>query len=143
MPEHNVGLGHAVMRQVIAHPEQHDQGSFFSSATVAEYAATAEVRAWAQSGDHLDCGTTACVAGWTTLLHGDRVLNHMVVQPIEGGQSIWADVRAAELLGLTNNEAWHLFYECQRKDTALAYMVELFGPLPEDDTKPNTEDDPR
>lgn len=47
-------LAEAVLRHVLAHPEQHFQGTW----TNRKY-------------EPVDCGTTACLAGWTVILNAN------------------------------------------------------------------------
>lgn len=71
-----------------AHPEQWHQGC------------------WLHQDE--ECGTVACVAGWACLLAGDEVASDgLVLTP--KGQRIPVDARAANLLGLTYEEAGALF----------------------------------
>ena len=80
----NVGEMDRVWRFLTDHPALHDQ-------TVHE------------------CGTAGCVAGWTVALERG-------VKPGEdlaGADSLWMNIgpRARQILGLTDPEAWALFYD--------------------------------
>lgn len=65
------------------------------------------------------CGTTACMAGWTIHLWGADAL--------ASKETKWMDV-AAELLGLTHDEAVNLFFQfgfdAKQAATALREMAE-------------------
>lgn len=78
-------------------------------------------------GRKTKCGTTACLAGTACIVNDDRPLwefvgtdqsfDHVKPRTTDHGYDYWAStpvevqVRAAELLGLTEDEADHVFYE--------------------------------
>lgn len=84
-------------------------------------AETVEGVARAISGDVFSCGTTACVAGWASLLSGDRP-EECDLNPIGGKHWVFSSVitpngdrqdipdRAAEILGIGEDLAEALFY---------------------------------
>lgn len=72
----------------------------------------------------IDCGTTACAAGWTCILAGDKFLDSDNVQTPEGDRED-AMYRAQELLGLDDDERDNLFLRTKTAEDALAYIDEL------------------
>ena len=105
-------LAQRVSAHVRAHPEQHAQGD------------------WYQENN---CGTTACVAGWTAILDGaelskDFYDNGFVeanrVRNANGTSRLIANY-AQEALGLTRDEAKNLFYSRER--AALTYLDRLIA----------------
>lgn len=92
----NIALLNQVMDHIEAHPDQHDQTMWIAQPTSID-----------------NCGTTACFAGWSVLLHPKTVWN-----PAKGTLTLpWirneldSDLpgTAQELLGLTTLEADWLF----------------------------------
>lgn len=70
----------------------------------------------------VNCGTTACIAGWAVQLVGDKFLVHGHSKSAEGGYSVSLSVakngrvcdiekRARKILGLTYDEAAFLFMD--------------------------------
>lgn len=78
-----------------------------------------------------ECGTTACLAGWTATMAGYRVAEGGAVMSAEGGMVINPDVAdfAAGLLGLAKREADYLFL-CADEEIEERF-VEVFGPRPD------------
>ena len=80
--------------------------------------------------DGAECGTSACLAGWTVALHSYRVGSDASVYDAHGNRlGSKADAVAAELLGLTEDEADRLFYA--PNDSIDSRVAEIFGPRPE------------
>lgn len=97
-------LGTKVLEHIQQHPEQHDNGSWFS-----------------EEGDEYHregCGTTRCVAGWTLHFAGYQMRcsagNPMQIrrtpeeqwEPVSGTQFA---ARASDLLGLDSDDADDMF----------------------------------
>lgn len=84
--------------------------------------------------EDLPCGTTACIAGWTTLIHGDQWLAqdygswaplmylHEVVCT-DTGKIKGVSERAEQLLGLTEDQADWLFSQL---DEMALWALDLF-----------------
>jgi hypothetical protein len=113
--EPNAELAYRVLDQIDAHPELWDQGWFFTMT---------------------DCGTTACFAGWTCLLSGEMPdYERQGFIGLDGDEAYWlasgerADVRALELLGLTNG--FRLFASGNTRADLQLCVEELFGPRPD------------
>lgn len=115
----NAELAYTVLDLALAHPDHLDMDE------------------WAYSRDDRpvqladltdqDCGTTACYAGWTAAHAGWRVRSTgFAYRDGEPGRQVtWV---AARLLGITNDEAFELFYV---SDEDLPDAVEaIFGPRP-------------
>lgn len=108
----NIELMTKVRDHVVAHPEQHDQGT------------------WARK---TECGTTACAAGWTLLLGNPEVAREYadeevftftgVVRRVFGSPSV-ADA-AANLLDIDAYQADMLFIQAKTHEGAVAVMNEL------------------
>lgn len=111
--KYNVDLMLAIRQQITAHPESHEQ------------------RFWAQ---RTECGTTYCIAGWAVTLTGKamewrsrpgpsaEIEGAWRVSDLHGGRGISAV--AADLLGLTGEEAESLFHQGNNA-RALARLDEL------------------
>jgi hypothetical protein len=106
---YNVDLMIDVRNYLKEHPEEHDQGDWFSSGTNS-------------------CGTTMCIAGAAVFLaHGPAYAQavarcHKATEMTSGAKDI-EDV-AAELLGLDEDESIELFY-ASRNRMALEMLDEL------------------
>lgn len=111
-------LGAIVLDHLIHHPELHNQNHF-------------GVR-------NDDCGTTACVAGWTVLLAAPQgvtvewVRRHSLPELVMSSVNIpWLEQRfpvdeaAGLLLGLDYDEGYELFYEYSTEAEARAYLRQL------------------
>jgi hypothetical protein len=103
----NQELAKTVLDHLLAHPEQHNQDRW---------------------GERTECGTTMCVAGWTCELAGERL--EWQRSSTTTGVGTWCTTdgvyiprRAAQLLGLTEDEAARLFFT--NKDTALRNLKHL------------------
>jgi len=116
----NLPLAEAVLEQVTAHPEMHDQNCY---------------------GIRRGCNTTQCIAGWAVVLSPDAeavwsgsliakgvdVLE--AVKMLSGdGYAFTVDVASAgsQLLGLTEDEADELFFSFD-DDHAVDYLRELIA----------------
>lgn len=69
----------------------------------------------------VDCGTTACIAGWAVQLHGYKFLLHdgdqYAIECIaRNGRVMNIEYKAQELLGLTDDEANSLFINTSKDD---------------------------
>lgn len=100
----NKELAQRVLDQVLFHPELHDQNTWAES--IPERLRTAPITAALLE----ECGTRACIAGWTCILDEGTE-----VQIDEGGYPYLEDKtfaeHATELLGLTTQQAHEIFYE--------------------------------
>lgn len=101
-------LLYEVADYIEAHPESHDQFSWF----YVDPARDVNYGAVRQLSELWDCGTRACIAGWGCLLNGDKVIldaygNH--VEPKEGGNREHVAERARELFDLDDDESDVLF----------------------------------
>jgi hypothetical protein len=112
-------LGEIVLDHLIHHPEQHDQSTF---------------------GYRDECGTRACVAGWTIVFAQQQSL--LEINWGSSAKGILSAVRmpdgeffdpfdaAQELLGLDDDEACNLFYYGAREPDARAYLRRLLDGAP-------------
>lgn len=108
----NMELLKKVRDHIVAHPEEHNQGTW---------------------GEKVGCGTVACAAGWTVLLGDERVrkvfeLNKDLDDLNEAcalvtDQSV--DERATELLGMGSWITYILFYGSFTRSGALAVIDKL------------------
>jgi hypothetical protein len=115
----NAELAYRVLDHIDANPEQWDQ------------------QVWIERRD--DCGTAACLAGWTVLLAGDKP--DFVLEESEACEVVIGDhdtmqikERAAQLLGIPfdldafyGNPLFNPYYT--RKDLG-RLVEEIFGPRP-------------
>jgi len=109
-----LALAKRVRTQLIEHPGQHDQATFY--------------------GENL-CGTTACTAGWTAVLNGASpvIRGHpsaglwatYVITPSGGRKRIWT--YAQDALGLTDEEAADLFDADTSESTVVDHLGQLIG----------------
>lgn len=83
----NYALIEQVWQYIQDHPRQHRQNSWFSANS---------------------CGTTACFAGWATLLSGYKTVGVSLVRR-PGGDRLYVSEVARDLLGLTFEEGKVLF----------------------------------
>src|SRR6478752_211362 len=96
-PTPNAELAYRVLDQVDADPASWDQSKWFYRPLGASF------------------GTAACFAGWTSLLSGDepRWVHGYQMQTyavVASGKTRYIEARAAELLGIDENQADALFY---------------------------------
>lgn len=75
-----------------------------------------------------DCGTTACLAGWTVALAGYRIDSHATAYDVHGNVVGGVAEMAGDMLGLSEDEADDLFYEST--EGVGRKVAELFGPRP-------------
>lgn len=110
----NAALAYRILDHIDAHPKSWNQGWWF---TVTE------------------CGTAACFAGWACTLSGDSPeirdtgLYFSTVHTAEGRYAD-APVRAAELLGITHDQADNLFADWNTRHDLGRLVAEIFGPRP-------------
>jgi hypothetical protein len=115
-----------VRDHVVAHPDQHDQGEWFID--INGYEKPCVIGS--------ECGTAACVAGWTVLLNGDQPIKMAFpdhgytsassVALINGGV-MDIDDRAQQILGLTDDQAQELFYDISTPQRAVDYLNDLIA----------------
>lgn len=125
-PVPNAALAYAVLDQIDAHPEQHDQSDFVRH----------HGDVWSIAATDMPCGTTACFAGWAVLLSGRTLeLNHIVPQVRMDHGLVDVDDAAALLLGIGtrgmyDDPAHALFYAARTRDDLARQVAEIFGPRP-------------
>lgn len=88
-----------------------------------------------------DCGTTACLAGWTAAVMGYKVDSAARVFDSDGNEvSQEADLFAAGILGIDADQAGRLFYS---SDSQVGRLVaEIFGPRPDGGEGGSADGDP-
>lgn len=97
-------LGEAVIDQVLSHPERHDQ-----SATVSA------------------CGSTACLAGWTVLIHhGAQNVTRLDLAFFEVSKGA-SFVEASELLGVDEDAFYDAVYEEPDRGQAITNLKHLLN----------------
>lgn len=96
-----------VRASILAHPEHFDMGDFFQAKGVdSEYEediASLDITEYVANLDDFsptNCGTSACIAGWTV------ALNPTLLTPVD----LFWDTTAARILGLTARQAQELFF---------------------------------
>lgn len=109
-----LSLAKKVRSHVTAHPNQHDQ------------------RVWCEVGE---CGTNACIAGWTAILSGaepffgdaedEQIETATVIFP--GGRLEDVSLYARKMLGLGEFESRELFLTRNTAADALEYFDELIA----------------
>lgn len=102
----NIEKARSTLAHIRKYPEQHDQAEWVNGPVSAVAA---------DNGDHPDCGTTMCFAGWFAFLHapkGARINDesHIVFPDIRANEHV-SDFTAGEL-GLTDQQADALFINC-------------------------------
>lgn len=130
MPEKNIELARKVREWTRAHPDLLDMDTWIdTSGTFDELLITTVENAET-------CGTTACFAGWTAILSGDRVGAGGMIFDAEGNPVMFemhdgytyplgVEQRAMDLLGLEKWEANRLFM-CDEDDLD-DVLFEIFG----------------
>lgn len=130
----------AVMDFIETNPEKHDQGNWFFT----EWMETREEieKAHADARENNWCGTTACFAGWTSLLAGDRMLSweerrnatdrffSTEIRSADTGRVRSVRERARDLLGLTESQADLLFDGGNSRNELKRLITNIFGPRP-------------
>jgi hypothetical protein len=117
----NTALGQRVLTQVRRHPERHDQDSF-NGLLDGRTLAVSTIR-------RSTCGSTACLAGWATILSappGSRIVSDYDLVHFPSGTSEDIAAYAAKALELDEDQAEAIFY-CFENATAierLQYLVE-------------------
>lgn len=114
----NVELGKKVLEFITTHPERHNQNDWFEESSS-------------------ECGTTACVAGWTCIIGLDLPLEEEEGEPCDcgcegpGGITYYYyppvgrwDGAGQELLGISDEMAVALFTRTN-DETALAALAAL------------------
>lgn len=102
-----------VLDHILAHPEQHDQGIWMN-----------------------ECGTVACLAGWTCLLAGDQPVcrplwtDYMAVRVGDTHRLRKIRGRAKELLGIDDLQADYLFDASNSIDDLIEEIEKIFGKRP-------------
>lgn len=122
-PTPNIALLDRLEETLIARPEQHDQGWWLTDA--GEYDQDGFVK--------VDCETTLCAAGWAATLEGGKWVTSSYLLATDADReeglciqeqylqsdyrtevdSVSAYARAKRLLGLTEDEAHEMFYQCE------------------------------
>jgi hypothetical protein len=115
----NAKLAYAVLDHIDADPDSWDQGNWFEQAR---------------------CGTTACFAGWTTLLSGDQPqfgsMNVTDLVVTNDARREFVAERAAELLRVEYDESHtspgnRLFSPYHDRKSLGAAVADIFGPRPD------------
>lgn len=123
-----------VLDYIEAHPERHDQADFINLGAI-PYALADKNTFLGEAVIADSCGTTACYAGWTVLLDGQRVNRHgRVLDDVPGVALRSADIewRAIQLLDINTRQADDLFYAAQNLDELRDAVADIFGPRPAD-----------
>jgi hypothetical protein len=129
MPKRNVELLTQVRDLIQAEPAKLDMASWGCVKEVEDLGYSETVK--------VDCGTTACIAGWAVQLAGDKFLVRGFNPSPEGGYFVSDSVakngrvcniedRAQKLLGLTYDEANQLFINTPNED-ALDVLNQLIA----------------
>ncbi len=106
-PLPNVPLLRKVREHIGAHPEEWWQGSW---RIIPDGSLTAPSARRAQRQvEQPFCGTTYCFAGWATTLAGLEWINNFAVRD-DAGRYVDPGEAAADLLGLSDGEAFNLFH---------------------------------
>lgn len=78
------------------------------------------------------CGSTACFAGWVSIVHGDTLDPYGTVTATleDGYDARWRHVsnRARDLLELTDNEESDLFLDATTLQEVRDALIVIFGP---------------
>lgn len=93
---------------LITHPEQHNQGCFYTNY---------------DSSPVTDCGTSACAAGWTIALEG------LTAKSAQKDSDKSLSTIAREILGLSSREATDLFFDTLDEDdpeTAAIKLIDVY-----------------
>lgn len=112
----NAALAYAVLDHIDAHPEEWNQAVWFRRPQVG-------------------CGTTACFAGWTSLLSGDEpdwahAYQRQTDGVISDGRSLYIVGRAMGLLGIDDHQADALFYGANTREDLGRLVAQIFGHRP-------------
>lgn len=115
----NVPLLRKTLEHIAANQQNWDQQWWYSIKDSTRYV-TDEID-WFNPA----CKTTACLAGWVTILNGEEI-NYQTSRVAVGNALIPAPIHAAKLLGLSQHQADILFvYSTVIKDvTELIHLVE-------------------
>lgn len=129
--DEQIRRAYEVLDYIEAHPDKHDQSYWVNRM---DGLVTPELALG-------DCGTTACVAGWTVLLAGRSIVRYdRIVEdaPVEyfSATEIERDLNsvpnmAVVLLGLDEDEEWEMFWECIDLADVRKAIAEIFGPRPD------------
>ena len=115
----NIPLARKVMEQIRNEPDKFDMSTWVSTAN--SLVPDSEI-----SIENMDCGTTACFAGWACILNGDTISVNEHYRMVCGPDRARISDRAAELLGLNQREAHELFQETSNSYIDIA-VEEIFG----------------
>lgn len=104
---------------------------------IKKHRANLAMSSWTSNGNQVtladltndSCGTTACVAGWTALAAGYRIVRGVNVMGARGEYLGTVGEVAQELLGLDQDQAFDLFHDTGN-DQLDERIEELFGPDP-------------
>jgi hypothetical protein len=117
----NAELAYKVLDAALAHEGHFDMAAWGDTAT-GRPASIADLTS-------PNCGTVACLAGWTVAMAGHSVDSGADLYDASGNSlGRKADDLAAELLGITEQEAGDLFYSSN--DDVEDRIAEIFGPRP-------------
>lgn len=99
-----------VSRAIRRYPQNSDQGNWHVSLD-------SETPVHADDGQHPECGTTLCFAGWTAFLYapeGARLRMDTLV--LADGSVLDIEAFAVDQLGITADQGLALFYTAQNAD---------------------------
>jgi len=117
----NQELAKKVLDHILAHPEEHDQSTW---------------------GIKAECGTVACIAGWTCILAGQEEWQRFVDEDAWGLPNFSTPRLAGQLLGISEDDRPELFF-CFDNDEALRRLKHFAdtGELPSFTYHYDTEED--
>lgn len=106
-PERNRKMFYQIADIIECAPEKHDQKLYVTLKNGEDFVTDII------GGHEVTCGTTQCIAGWAIQLEGDMVFAADIALTYDGcapDYSVDPDEEAAEILGLTEDEASTLFH---------------------------------
>lgn len=119
-------LGWAAYDAATAHPESFKMSNWVTSQVWIDDYHSDTVITLADLEEN-SCGTTACYAGWTAVLCGDKLGRGSFAFPLTGeARSI--EGRAADLLGIDEAQA-NVLFGCT-EEVLRRHVEDIFGPRP-------------
>lgn len=144
-----IALAARIDDQLTAHPEMHDQMGWVSGGNLASLPSLVEITEGPEVSEENMCGSTACVSGWAMLFSGYRFREAIrdrevsdpwggnftrrewiieVMLPERPGEWLWFDrteetdpnLIGRRLLGLSDDDAWTLFFNTTEAEAAEA-----------------------
>jgi hypothetical protein len=134
----NIKLLKRVRKVLLQNPEKHKQATWMAVAPKEIKDKLAKARKKGKGEVLLSCTTTACVAGHACLLSGDKALIGTDAEPCRGayevdyvidkyGEKWYIQDRAQDLMGLSYEEAEHLFRTGRRRDRLIQDIETLIA----------------